>query len=64
MCLDHERKQIFTLGRYLDGAIRTRENIKVCLTITTISFVYLSSVLFFMGVKCISKIARFCAHIY
>ncbi|KAK2151233.1 hypothetical protein LSH36_371g00004 [Paralvinella palmiformis] len=28
MCLDHERKQIFTLGRYLDGAIRTRENIK------------------------------------
>ena len=29
--LDYERKQIFTLGRYLDSSMRTPENLKVCL---------------------------------
>lgn len=28
MCIDHERKQIFTLGRYLDSSMRTPENLK------------------------------------
>lgn len=29
MCLDYERKQIFTLGRYLDSSMRTGDNLKV-----------------------------------
>lgn len=29
MCLDTERKQIFTLGRYLDSNNRTADNLKV-----------------------------------
>ncbi len=29
MCLDHSRKQIFTLGRYLDSTMRTDDNLKV-----------------------------------
>ena len=29
MCLDHERKQLFTLGRYLEISVRTPENLKV-----------------------------------
>ncbi|ELU02476.1 hypothetical protein CAPTEDRAFT_169790 [Capitella teleta] len=28
MCLDYERKQVFTLGRYLDGSIRNSTNLK------------------------------------
>ncbi|XP_033744964.1 muskelin-like isoform X1 [Pecten maximus] len=28
MCLDHERKQIFILGRYLDSTVRTSDNLK------------------------------------
>jgi len=28
MCLDYDRKQIFTLGRYLDSSMRTAENLK------------------------------------
>lgn len=28
ICIDYERKQIFTLGRYLDSAMRTTENLK------------------------------------
>ncbi|XP_060569193.1 muskelin-like [Ruditapes philippinarum] len=28
MCLDYERKQIFTLGRYLDSSMRTEANLK------------------------------------
>ncbi|XP_041349762.1 muskelin-like [Gigantopelta aegis] len=28
MCLDYDRKQIFTLGRYLDSSMRTPENLK------------------------------------
>ncbi|XP_067684074.1 muskelin-like isoform X1 [Haliotis asinina] len=28
MCLDHERKQIFTLGRYLDASMRSQDNLK------------------------------------
>ncbi|KAK6176578.1 hypothetical protein SNE40_014836 [Patella caerulea] len=28
MCLDYERKQIFTLGRYLDASMRASENLK------------------------------------
>ncbi|KAL3852859.1 hypothetical protein ACJMK2_016468 [Sinanodonta woodiana] len=28
MCMDYERKQIFTLGRYLDSSMRTPENLK------------------------------------
>ncbi|KAL5014601.1 hypothetical protein ScPMuIL_008871 [Solemya velum] len=28
MCLDHDRKQVFTLGRYLDSPMRTAENLK------------------------------------
>ena len=29
MCLDYEKKQIFTLGRYLDSSMRTVANLKV-----------------------------------
>ena len=29
MCLDQDRKQIFTLGRYLDSTCRTPDNLKV-----------------------------------
>lgn len=29
MCLDYERKQIFTLGRYLDPSMRSPERLKV-----------------------------------
>ncbi|XP_064604593.1 muskelin-like isoform X2 [Liolophura sinensis] len=28
MCLDYERKQLFTVGRYLDGTMRQPENLK------------------------------------
>lgn len=29
MCLDPERRQIFTLGRYLDSTLRVPDNLKV-----------------------------------
>lgn len=28
MCLDHEGRQIFTLGRYLDNPLRNMDNLK------------------------------------
>lgn len=34
MCLDPERRQIFTLGRYLDTQYRTPENLKVVFKLT------------------------------
>lgn len=34
MCLDPERRQIFTIGRYLDTQYRSPENVKVCFLYT------------------------------
>lgn len=48
MCLDPERRQIFTLGRYLDTQYRTPENLKVIFKLTRL-YLYSNVLVIFFG---------------